>query len=311
MTSIGRAPDNDIVINDDSVSQRHATLEWSALGAELTDLSSTNGTFVNGTRVRKAIVANGDHLRFGSAERQFLDGRVAYPRATTNGRRRVWPPIVLLLAIVAAVGAAVGVARLLQTEPVDPVAQLFEPPKDLAALVNEASRAVASIDCGTSSGSGWPLSVGSEVYLVTNFHVVADCLDEPVRFSSLEQSGRADVARWDEDSDLAVLSTDVTLRPLDTATIPPVGAWLMIIGNPLGLERSVAYGTLTNTLTDDLITDAAINPGNSGGPVFDSRGRVVGTATAKLVSEDVDRLGFVKAVDALCLKILQCNGSFP
>ena len=310
MTSIGRAPDNDVVIKDDSVSQHHATLEWSASGAELTDLDSTNGTFVNGTRVRNAIVENGDHLRFGSAERQFLDGRVTYPSATPKSRRRLWSRIVLAV-LLAAAGAAVGAVRFLKTEPVDPVAQLFEPPKDLASLVNEASRAVASIDCGATSGSGWPLSIGSEVYLVTNFHVVGDCLNTPVRFSSLEQSGRADVARWDEDADLAVLSTELTLRPLATAPIPPVGAWLMIVGNPLGLERSVAYGTLTNTLTDDLITDAAINPGNSGGPVFDSRGRVVGIATAKFASDDVDRVGIVKAVDALCLKILQCKGSFP
>ena len=85
----------------------------------------------------------------------------------------------------------------------------------------------------------------------------------------------------------------------------------MVVGNPLGLERSVSYGTLTNSLEGLLITDAAINPGNSGGPVFDSGGRVVAVASAKISDESVDRIGILIEVEELCVAVLNCNGAFP
>ena len=85
----------------------------------------------------------------------------------------------------------------------------------------------------------------------------------------------------------------------------------MVVGNPLGLERSVAYGTLNNVYEGLLITDAAINPGNSGGPVFDSAGNVVGIASAKISDDGVDRVGIIIAVEELCSAVLDCGGTFP
>jgi len=85
----------------------------------------------------------------------------------------------------------------------------------------------------------------------------------------------------------------------------------MVVGNPLGFERSVSYGTLNNVYEGLLITDAAINPGNSGGPVFDSAGKVVGVASAKISDNEVDRVGIVIGVEELCVAVLDCDGTFP
>jgi len=80
--NIGRSDSCDISINHDFVSGRHARLdkektdngeEW-----QLTDLDSSNGTFVNGIRITKTRLAGGDQLAFGTLEATFeADGQVA------------------------------------------------------------------------------------------------------------------------------------------------------------------------------------------------------------------------------------------
>lgn len=67
--SIGRDAQCDLAIADMTVSRFHARLERTADGWLLTDLGSTNGTRVNGWRVRDQVpVRAGDLLRFGEAE---------------------------------------------------------------------------------------------------------------------------------------------------------------------------------------------------------------------------------------------------
>jgi hypothetical protein len=67
--TIGRDPRNDMSIEDMSVSRIHARLERSTSGWLLKDLSSTNGTRVNGWRVRGQVaVRAGDVVRFGDIE---------------------------------------------------------------------------------------------------------------------------------------------------------------------------------------------------------------------------------------------------
>jgi hypothetical protein len=67
--SIGRDASCDLAIADMTVSRRHATLERTADGWTLTDLESTNGTRVNGWRVRgKVSVTPGDLVSFGNSE---------------------------------------------------------------------------------------------------------------------------------------------------------------------------------------------------------------------------------------------------
>ena len=66
--TVGRAPRADFVVDAALVSRLHCRITASADKLEVVDLKSTNGTFVNGKRVKKALVADGDKLRVGRVE---------------------------------------------------------------------------------------------------------------------------------------------------------------------------------------------------------------------------------------------------
>jgi EAL domain-containing protein (putative c-di-GMP-specific phosphodiesterase class I) len=65
---VGRQPDNDLSVVNPTVSKRHAEFVWSDGELSVRDLGSTNGTFINGRRVRDLErVRDGDRLQFGTA----------------------------------------------------------------------------------------------------------------------------------------------------------------------------------------------------------------------------------------------------
>lgn len=72
--TIGRHPDNDIVITNGAVSARHAAITRSGDQAVLEDLGSSNGTFVNGQRVAQALLAPGDRAAIATYEVEFVVG---------------------------------------------------------------------------------------------------------------------------------------------------------------------------------------------------------------------------------------------
>jgi len=66
--TVGRAPRADFVVDAPLVSRLHCRLTLQDEGVLVEDLDSTNGTFVNGQRVRKGLLADGDRLRVGRME---------------------------------------------------------------------------------------------------------------------------------------------------------------------------------------------------------------------------------------------------
>lgn len=71
---IGRSPDNDIVISDSSVSRKHLEIiKTDSGGYFLKDLSSRNGTYVNGQRVKETELQNIDIIRIGNTTLPWLN----------------------------------------------------------------------------------------------------------------------------------------------------------------------------------------------------------------------------------------------
>jgi len=71
LVTVGRSPDNAIVIDNPSVSARHAQLQLAGETYRLKDLGSTNGTQVNGKPVTETLLSFDDRVRFGAAEARF------------------------------------------------------------------------------------------------------------------------------------------------------------------------------------------------------------------------------------------------
>lgn len=71
---VGRSTVNDIVINDPTISQRHASIEYSRSGVFLTDLGSTNGTYVAGQPIKERWLGVQDSIQFGGVHCLFIGG---------------------------------------------------------------------------------------------------------------------------------------------------------------------------------------------------------------------------------------------
>lgn len=143
-----------------------------------------------------------------------------------------------------------------------------------------------------ASGSGVLISDTGEV--LTNWHVV----DKAVEVRCLLYDGRAMDAKLvgsDKDTDLALLQLKVPqgAGPLPYARIGDSGKlregdFVMAMGAPWGLSRSVSMGIIsctrrylpeTSEYSIWLQTDASISPGNSGGPLVNTAGEVIGINT--------------------------------
>ncbi|MDN5930829.1 MAG: ATP-binding cassette domain-containing protein [Pseudonocardia sp.] len=74
--TVGRLPDNDVVLDDLLVSRHHAELRRDARGWTITDLGTGNGTFVNGARVRSMPVGPRDVIGIGHALLQLQGERL-------------------------------------------------------------------------------------------------------------------------------------------------------------------------------------------------------------------------------------------
>ena len=71
-TTIGRTPDNDLCIDADFISRHHAVVLVSAGGALIEDLNSTNGVFVNGTKIAHRQLSEGDLVTIGKTGFRYI-----------------------------------------------------------------------------------------------------------------------------------------------------------------------------------------------------------------------------------------------
>lgn len=152
-------------------------------------------------------------------------------------------------------------------------------------------------------GSGF--IVDKAGHILTNAHVIEDASRIGVKLESGEEF-IARVIGVDEETDLAVLKIDagkdlpfVRLGNSDRAR---VGDWVLAVGSPFGLARTVTAGIISQTKRETpyatafqkfIQTDAAINRGNSGGPLVNMDGEVIGINSQIATSTgDYNGVGF-------------------
>jgi pSer/pThr/pTyr-binding forkhead associated (FHA) protein len=73
-TSLGRSPDNQIFLDDVTVSRRHALISRTAKTYSLSDLGSLNGTYLNGESISSSSLRDGDEVQIGKFRMHFFLG---------------------------------------------------------------------------------------------------------------------------------------------------------------------------------------------------------------------------------------------
>ncbi|GAB6035468.1 DegQ family serine endoprotease [Fundidesulfovibrio butyratiphilus] len=156
-----------------------------------------------------------------------------------------------------------------------------------------------------SMGSGFLIS--KDGYIVTNNHVVEDAQEIKVSLRGTEKPLEAKLVGRDPELDLALVKiddgSDLPFLEFGDSAALKVGAWVVAIGNPFGLQNTVTAGIVSakgrvigaGPFDDFLQTDASINPGNSGGPLLDLDGKVVGINSAVVAS--AQGIGFAIPAD--------------
>ncbi len=93
-TTIGRSKENDLVLLDHTVSRKHAKITQTDRGHLLSDLGSFNGTVVNGTSIRSAILKHEDVVKIGLNTLTYLSrprtGKSFKGILTLSGGTGVW-----------------------------------------------------------------------------------------------------------------------------------------------------------------------------------------------------------------------------
>ena len=74
VTTIGRSTDNDIFLDDVTVSRRHAEIKRTPAGFEVRDLGSMNGTFVGGHSVISQLLQDGEEIQIGKFRLTYFSG---------------------------------------------------------------------------------------------------------------------------------------------------------------------------------------------------------------------------------------------
>ena len=218
------------------------------------------------------------------------------------------------------------------TETPTPVPTLEAPPTStggvnaleaqVEAVYRQAGSAVVNITSVTyafdfffnpvpQEGTGSGFIYDDQGHIITNYHVIEDAEELSVTLADGE-TYPAEIVGEDPTNDLAVIRIDAenvpNPVPLGDSDALRVGQFVVAIGNPFGLERTLTAGVISslgrvirgpenNFIGEVIQTDAAINPGNSGGPLLDLAGQVIGV-NSQIVSPSQANAGVGFAVPA-------------
>lgn len=229
--------------------------------------------------------------------------------------------LALLSVVLIAVGAYFSFGPITQYRNTDPQIDGYVQPRSIANLVNLVQESTVTIFCeygkngDYDQGTGWAIDIetdNQDLYptaLVTNYHVIKNCLESQGKLFVAELGGEefpAVIDNWDVENDLAVIATKLKLQSLElSVNIPNPGYWVMALGTADGYEGSVAFGNVLNITEMEILITAAISSGNSGGPLVDNEGKVIGTNSW---SSEKQQYNGAMSLDAMCAVIMRCEG---
>src|SRR4051794_11573796 len=277
---IGRATETDVTLHDANVSRRHASIRSLGDGtAELRDLGSANGTFVNGERVETIVLRGGEQLQLGDTVFHVQGGGEDSaatnfkPQRAVNEGRPTDSAVVRALrnsSVLRTLRADSAIQRLVIAPELRRTRYLTIAALGVALLAivglggfllfgggNGVQDAVAKVEPSTvlvvpqrdgqpnGNGSGWVYDA-SRGLIVTNAHVVND--GDSFKVSVGNKLVPAQVVGVAPCDDLAVLKTSQTVglksMPLGSQSGLKLGDTVVAVGFP---QSASADSTLTST----------------------------------------------------------------
>ena len=300
----GRSEDSPLRISDSSVSLMHASLEWIDGSWFIEDLQSTNGTFVNGERVSRLLVVNGDIVYLGQFKLMFQDGELKLPGQETSP----------------SIPASINGVSVSSSKRIVMMASLFVALLVIGFAIQgrswfssgktaNATKATVFIVASNSSGedcwSGSGFVVGDGSMVVTNAHVAApgsedsylekQCTNLKVGYTTDDRKAPsifrvARVLEISESEDLALLEISEPLKGIESLELQnarlAIGDSLTVYGYPalggetITVSNGVVSGFDSSEGSELIKISAVINSGNSGGPVIGKDNKVIGVASA-------------------------------
>ncbi len=199
------------------------------------------------------------------------------------------------------------------------------------SVVNITSRVITYdffMQAIPQEGSGSGFIYDTEGHIVTNYHVVENAESVSVALSGGDVY-EATIVGADPSNDLAALKIEAENLPdpipLGDSSQLQVGQFVVAIGNPFGLERTLTLGVISSLgrviqspdgrfIGEAIQTDAPINPGNSGGPLLDLNGQVIGV-NSQIISPSRASAGIGFAISsntvARVMPELIAKGKYP
>lgn len=203
---------------------------------------------------------------------------------------------------------------------------LFSQPDNLESVIRRVQASTVTVLCSGGQGSGWvidlagpgpdasqeaiDLDLAYPYEVVTNHHVIEDCINSPETVEVLAGSTTFSAYLYssNEEVDLALIGIAESLPALPLSQRPEAGWWAMAVGSPYGLEGSVTIGNIVNLDGLAVISTTALNVGNSGGPLVNARGEVIGTSSFTLVGEDYPQnWNIAIGLPAICDVLVLCG----
>lgn len=166
--------------------------------------------------------------------------------------------------------------------------------KTISQIVKEQSAAIVAIAASspetgyTTTGSGF--IINSDGIVVTSFHVVSQATQAVVKLKNGKIYNVKALASYDFWRDVCLLKIEARNLPtvdLGDSDYAALGEQIVVIGNPLGLEHTVASGIISSIRdmgdTSLIQINVPVSPGSSGSPVFNMKGEVIGVVTSSMI----------------------------
>ncbi len=187
----------------------------------------------------------------------------------------------------------------------------FAQPTDLTTLVDKCSPSIFKIITYDASGNEYSVGTGffisSSGTALSNYHVFQGASKAKIKTTDSKTYLVDKVIGWSKESDMIKFTVKNELNEVFpflqmNAVSPKQGEKIFIIGNPLGLEKSVADGIVSSVRQDDKMGEiiqitAPISHGNSGSPLMNMSGEALGIVTYYL--ENGQNLNFAVSVKNL------------